>query len=333
MSDTVLKNPEDMVRLAFLSHLYREADDTSLEFFTKMFKNDDFRYNDLVQILKKSPEYKKVNAIATLNIEATECAAANRSKTNPENINLKGTLEDQFEIRKLLRFFSPQKVLGFEKIRIGHSFDGGYVLLDDFEGITNALSFGISNDDSWDSAIARMGIHVDQYDHSIECSPTQHSLMKFHKCKIGSQVREGVTTLGELMSGHLGSSGGVIIKMDIEGDEWEIFDKIDDKALLPVSQLICEFHGFSKINQIGFYMRCMRAIEKIRKIFIPFHVHANNYSRFEIIANFPVPDVIEVSFCNSFKYNTEKCNEIFPTNIDQPNNPDEPDIFLGSFQF
>ena len=38
--------------------------------------------------------------------------------------------------------------------------DGGYVMLDDFAGVTAALSFGIDVNCSWDMQIAERGINV-----------------------------------------------------------------------------------------------------------------------------------------------------------------------------
>ncbi|MBR1579098.1 MAG: hypothetical protein IJ668_01145 [Selenomonadaceae bacterium] len=38
-------------------------------------------------------------------------------------------------------------------IRLGRAHDGGYVMLDDFSGVKNAYSAGISNDVSWDVSL------------------------------------------------------------------------------------------------------------------------------------------------------------------------------------
>ena len=52
-----------------------------------------------------------------------------------------GGPELQVEILNLLRHFTPRKVVGFDKIRVGRCGDGGYVLLNDFAGVETALSF------------------------------------------------------------------------------------------------------------------------------------------------------------------------------------------------
>lgn len=40
----------------------------------------------------------------------------------------------------------PYELVGFEKIRVGRNNDGGYVMVDDFDGIEAAYSIGINDD-------------------------------------------------------------------------------------------------------------------------------------------------------------------------------------------
>jgi hypothetical protein len=46
-----------------------------------------------------------------------------------------------FDFLKLLKPYNP---LDFNKVRIGNSTDGGYVMVDDFKD-SSALSFGVGN--------------------------------------------------------------------------------------------------------------------------------------------------------------------------------------------
>lgn len=47
-----------------------------------------------------------------------------------------------------------------KKVRIGSKTDGGYILLNDFENIKIAYSFGISNEISFDKELADKNIDV-----------------------------------------------------------------------------------------------------------------------------------------------------------------------------
>jgi hypothetical protein len=76
--------------------------------------------------------------------------------------------QEQAEIIDFLSYLTPCRSRRFGKIRLGRNGDGGYVLLDDFTGVSAALSFGIARECSWDSAMAQRGIDVYQYDHTVD---------------------------------------------------------------------------------------------------------------------------------------------------------------------
>ena len=89
----------------------------------------------------------------------------------------------QDEVLAVMRLLRPQRALGTTKVRIGSEHDGGYVMLDDFQGLDRALSFGVCDNDSWDLQVAERGIPVEQFDHSVEEAPSNHELLHFHKKK------------------------------------------------------------------------------------------------------------------------------------------------------
>ena len=41
-------------------------------------------------------------------------------------------------------------VVGYDYVRVGRDYDGGYVMVDDFKDVKNAYSCGINDDISWD---------------------------------------------------------------------------------------------------------------------------------------------------------------------------------------
>jgi FkbM family methyltransferase len=239
--------------------------------------------------------------------------------------------------KQLISFFSclqPMKINGHAKTRVGNAGDGGYVQLEDLDGINLALSFGISDDDSWDVQIANRNINVMQFDYTVDAAPTNHPLMSFYKKKVSGTSSDGCVTLHELIESHNTTQGpNIILKMDIEGSEWDVFNKCPDEQLSKIRQIVCEFHGFSRLNEHGFYSIAYNVVSKLNKYFIPYHVHGNNAGQFINMSNIAFPDVLEVSYANRQIYSATATDEIFPTPLDQPNIPELPDIFLGSFQF
>ena len=114
-------------------------------------------------------------------------------------------------------------------MRIGANADGGYVLLNDFENIKIAYSFGIGNEISFDKELANKNIDIFMYDHTIEGLPFENT--KFHWKKIGLSYKKGennnTKTINEIIeeNGHTNEKC-MILKLDIEGGEWNILNEI-----------------------------------------------------------------------------------------------------------
>ena len=106
-------------------------------------------------------------------------------------------INNESSIYQLLK---PQDVFGKKKVRIGKKGDGGYVLLNDFDNIKIAYSFGICDDVSFDKELADKNIDVYMYDHTIKNLPYHNP--KFHWKKIGlighKKKNDNMETLKEL---------------------------------------------------------------------------------------------------------------------------------------
>ena len=237
---------------------------------------------------------------------------------------------------QLAQLLKPHNAIGQSKIRIGNRNDGGYICLDDFKGIKAALSFGIWDDVSWDSQIAGRGISVYQFDHTVNGPPTANPNFRFEKKRIiasGSETSTA-TTVSSILT-HLGEVDplSLILKIDIEQDEWEVFEKISDKELSKFSQIICEFHCFSRVIEDSWFARAKSVLEKLHSRFEVVHLHANNYSRLISIGNIPFCETLEVTYASRDRYTFGPLEQVIPTNIDAPNDPNRPDIYLGHFEF
>lgn len=244
------------------------------------------------------------------------------------------TPANQQDVLATMRMLEPRKVQGFAKARFGSVYDGGYVMLDDFNGLNCALSFGISVDDSWDFEVARRGVRVLQFDHTIDAAPSTHELLEFHKTRIAAKPGPGVETLSNLVRAN--SKPGrpdILLKIDIEGDEWGVFAETPIEDISRCAQILCEFHDVRRLCNDEAMRRMSGVFEKLSSAFAVAHVHANNCGPLCNVANVPVPDVLEILYVNRARYETTATDEIFPTALDAPNLPSMPDIFLGPFRF
>jgi hypothetical protein len=58
------------------------------------------------------------------------------------------SIELQQEFLALARHFVPRAAVGHKKVRLGREKTGGYVMFDDFDGVSAAFSFGVGDDAS-----------------------------------------------------------------------------------------------------------------------------------------------------------------------------------------
>ena len=237
-------------------------------------------------------------------------------------------------ISALGRLLRPHRVVGKSKRRVGRVGDGGYVCVDDFDGVTGAFSLGIAGEVSWDLEVANLGIPVHQFDHSVNQPPVANPNFHFHRSKIGSSLSEEVETIDSIVKKY--SSGGTsnnIIKIDIEGDEWDALCATSERTLRSFGQILCEFHSFSNVNRNEWWERAFVALTRLQKYFAVVHVHANNWAHYLNVGGVPFPDVIEVSFASRKRFKFAESDEIFPTILDFPNKPAVDDYYLGNFVF
>jgi hypothetical protein len=243
--------------------------------------------------------------------------------------------ELQTQIRNVLRLLRPQRAIGVPKGRFGCEGDGGYVHLDDFDGVDTAISLGIDHNITWDRDIADRGLTVYQYDGTVEDPAPDDPRMIFSKTMIGTEARPGFETLESIISrldkGE--ARPNIILKMDIECAEWATIEAISLDALARFSQITCELHNFGSFDRLEWRQGFFRSLRKLMKLYAPVHIHANNFAGWATVANIPIPHVLEVSFANRAIYQFEDSDELFPGPLDSPCNTRIPDMYLGNFVY
>jgi hypothetical protein len=219
-------------------------------------------------------------------------------------------------------------------VRVGRQFDGGYVMLDDFNDVKAALSFGVSDDVSWDLEVANRGIHVYQFDDMIDQSPVQSPNFSFFKKRLASDDGPAQISLNSLLTERKRTGeDDFIIKMDIESDEWTALDSVDAELLTGCRQFVCEFHYLGRLAEKDFLDRAVRCLQKMSEVFFVTHVHGNNCGNIINVGNIALPESLEVTYVNRKRYKAEDIPQLFPTEVDMPNQEGRADIFLGSFRF
>ncbi len=118
------------------------------------------------------------------------------------------------------------------------------------------------------------------------------------------------------------SINNIGIKIDIEGDEYIIIDKILENCK-KINFLIIEFHKIDQNNQIF-----LNFTNKLTNAFDVIHIHGNNH---EHVLPDGFPNAVEISFVNK-NNNLSFTNypSTFPIKgLDYPNNPMLPEIEIN----
>ena len=210
----------------------------------------------------------------------------------------------------LYQFLCPKEVIGKKRVLIGEKKDGSYVMLDDFENIKIAYSIGIRELIQFDKSLADRGIDVYMYDNTIDRLPYANT--KFHWKKIGiggnSERNYNIQTLQDMMkeNGHLNEKN-MILKMDIEGAEWNSLKDVTEDILIQFKYILIEYH-FSNIDLPCFY----NTLKKIFKTHQPFYMHCSPFSKPIIFGNNRLCSAIEISYIirKGFHFTTDK--SIYP---------------------
>lgn len=231
---------------------------------------------------------------------------------------------------KVRMLLNVKAVKDFNLVRVGRKYDGGYLMLNDFASNMTAYSFGICDDMSWDKDVNFFGgMRVNMYDHTIDYAPEYVKDCIFFKKGIGVVDNEEESLL--CMKTILTDTGNIesrdlILKMDIEGAEWDIFDNLDLSIISQFRQMVFELH-----DMVSFDEKKQRVLEKINRTHQAIWVHGNNYGIAEKAGDVLVPNSFEVLFVRRDLYQFLDERVKFPFEGDMPNLSGRKDYILDCY--
>ena len=213
--------------------------------------------------------------------------------------------------------------------RIGRRNDGGYIMIDDFPKHGIAYSVGIAEDVSWDREMAERGFDVYMYDHTIPALPEEHRGFHFRRIGLCGQYDPSnpkLETLDMLLAenGHQ-DVDGMILKIDIEGWEWDVLNAVEPQTLSHFSQIVIEFHDLLCIGKLSSFQSALQKLNKSHQLV---HLHANNYGEFLEQNGYTLPELMEATYLNRKYYKFVEWSGRLPTELDERNNPMKKEIPL-----
>ena len=261
-------------------------------------------------------------------------------------------------VDKKYNFLKPIKTTNL--VRLGRPHDGGYVVDSEIIKECNTLiTFGLGSDWSFEQDYIKKNkkIKIFIYDHTVSMIPYVKDIIKYlkrfltfrgtyesvsnrikyllnlkkflnqknvnyFKEKITFPIKDKIDTDVQKAFSRVNDSGNIVLKCDIDGDEYKIVDEILSHSA-KIKMLIFEFHLIDN-NEENFY----NSIKKILSKFDIIHIHGNNhFSKLES----GLPLILEITLINKkFTPNNPDYISNFPVEgLDYPNNPFKEDLVFS----
>lgn len=218
----------------------------------------------------------------------------------------------------------PVKLASCEFARYGEDNDGGYLVCRNLlTQVRAGYSYGISGYDGWGCQIStELKVPVHQYD----CFDTRQPFcpggqMIFHpECVGTARETDAGGRVFDSIQNQIVTNGDadkhVIVKMDVEGAEWDTLLKAPDSVFQNIDQLILEFHGVDKNIE-----RSRQVVGRLKGFFHIAHLHINNYSCQTALQPFG-GWAYEVTFVSKRLTEADPTAHVrLPNPLDAPNNP------------
>jgi hypothetical protein len=243
------------------------------------------------------------------------------------------------KVKNILNPLRPKMpITNKHKVRVGKDNDCGYVMLDNFEGVQAVYGLGIGGDYSWEKDIShRVGESVDvlMYDPTIS-PPNVVAPLKFYKLGIcGDNTRaKNLLTFEEILKkdGNFDKEN-MILKIDVEGAEWDAFKTTSQEILEKFSQIVVEFHHMTHLDDDAHYNTMKTVLDKLLKTHEVIHVHACNTIHYLIMGGIPIPDTVEVTYLRKKGWEFGKNTQTYPIKgLDSPDHEGKAEFILPFVQ-
>ena len=219
--------------------------------------------------------------------------------------------------------------------RVGSAADGAYVMAPVADDIAAAISIGVGHDVSWDQAIAAKRIPVAMFDPTVSELPSPVPGGTFHRIGIGvlgaipSPDLHGMDLRpldGLLALAGVSGSTELLLKIDVEGAEWDALCNVDFSVF---QQVLIEMHDIARISDPKQAEAVLETVRKLAQTHYPVHIHANNEGAFNRFDRFWFPDVIEASYVRKDLLAGATPATRLVEGLDIPSNPQYPDYDMS----
>lgn len=155
----------------------------------------------------------------------------------------------------LLAELQPVALANCDLQRFGESNDGGYLLCANLlKEVQAGYSYGISGYDGWGCAISRqLNVSVHEYDcFDVRQPVCDGGTLRHAECVAGQRSKDADGRVFDTPEAQITRNGDagrhLVLKIDVEGAEWDTFMKTPQPVLHQIEQLAVEFHGVHTVR-------------------------------------------------------------------------------------
>jgi hypothetical protein len=162
--------------------------------------------------------------------------------------------------------------------RFGGANDAGYLMCENLIGTLGAAySYGVGYNDDWGCDVSRAyQVPVHQYDCYDPNRPAcPGGTFIFHDECVADRPRISGTRVFDTLENQIARNGDrgrrLLVKMDIEGAEWDALLAAPDDLLMAIPQVAMEMHGYDD-------PKILEALRKLKRHFFIVNLHFNNWA-------------------------------------------------------
>jgi hypothetical protein len=211
---------------------------------------------------------------------------------------------------------------GHSLIRFGPEGDGGYVIPDDLAGIEACFSPGVSGISGFEMDCAERGMKVFLADKSVDGPACRHERFTFTKRFVGATTDDDCMTLDDWVTASLPeSTSDLLLQIDVEGCEYEVFLSASDALLRRFRIIVVEFHFLDHLWSEPFFRIASPVFDKLLQTHACVHIHPNNGGGVLCKGGLAIPPVMEFTFYRRDRLVSPVPRSDFPCPLDRDNTP------------
>lgn len=225
------------------------------------------------------------------------------------------------KLRSILTLYRPHNK---KFVRKGNSKDGGYIIVDDLTISDTLFSIGVGDNITFDIDCENQVSRIVLVDDSVPHFEIPNCNYFLHSKKLGAYESNSHITIEKLL--NIYQSKDYILKIDIEGNEWEILSSVQSATLIKFRQIIIEFHNLFDMTRSDLILK---ALNNLLKTHAPVVVHPNNIGGYCVIGSSVFPNVLETSWLRRDSYDLVEGIDSEVLTLEKINDPEKTSVWVN----